>query len=98
MGKGAALETVIIYTSDMQRLAAWYRAGLSLGPFLAAPHHLGQRVGPVYLGFDEVTQADEHDPGSVHVWFTVDDVNYRHFGASGIRVGGEPARMQLQPS
>lgn len=75
MSAGTALETVIIYTRDMHRLARWYETQLELEPFVAAPGHLGQRVGSVYLGFDEVEEPATAWPGAVHTWFTVDDLD-----------------------
>jgi predicted enzyme related to lactoylglutathione lyase len=70
---GPELGTVIIYTERMAELARFYEDGLGLPPFRATgPDHLGQAIGPVYLGFD---QADLAPSGSaVTVWFTVHDI------------------------
>ena len=68
-----ALETVIIFTQRMEELAAFYREGLGLGPFQRAPRHMGQRVGSIYLGFDQVDDAGRSDGRGPSLWFTVDD-------------------------
>jgi predicted enzyme related to lactoylglutathione lyase len=69
------LETVIISTRRIEELSRFYREGLRLGPFSKSSRHLGQAVGPVYLGFDEVDTAAENVPGPIHLWFTVDDLD-----------------------
>ena len=69
------LRTVIVFTTRMEELAEWYRQGLGLGDWEAAPGHLGQRVGAVYLGFDQVAEAPGTPPSAVTLWFTVDDLH-----------------------
>ena len=70
---GATLGTVIVSTTDAQRLAEFYRRGLGIDPFRAhGDDHLGARVGSVYFGFDRVEAAP--CPGPVSVWFAVDDL------------------------
>jgi uncharacterized glyoxalase superfamily protein PhnB len=68
------LRTVIVYTTRMEELADWYRRALDLGEWEEAPGHRGQRVGPVYLGFDRVDDPAGSPPSAVTLWFTVDDV------------------------
>lgn len=70
---GAQLETVIIFTPHMVELARFYQKAFDLGEYNASPSHLGQQVGPVYLGFDEDPEITTTSP-SVTLWFTVDDI------------------------
>ncbi len=56
---GTSLETVIIFTERMEELAEFYQSALSLGPWEQSPSHLGQQVGPVYFGFDQVDDAGQ---------------------------------------
>ena len=58
---GTSLETVILFTARMEELAAFYEQGLGLGTFQRARRHMGQQVGPVYLGFDQVDDAGTGD-------------------------------------
>ncbi len=71
---GTALETVIIFTERMEELASFYQEALELGPFERSPNHVGCRVGPVYLGFDQVENAPSTGGSGVTLWFTVDDI------------------------
>lgn len=71
---GASLETVIIFTERMEALAAFYQEALQLGPFERSPQHMGQQVGPCYLGFDQVDLVEGDARASVSLWFTVDDI------------------------
>lgn len=59
---GTALETVIIFTAHMERLAGFYQEALGIGPFECSPGHMGCKVGAVYLGFDQVEWV-EPGPG-----------------------------------
>jgi predicted enzyme related to lactoylglutathione lyase len=74
------LGTVIIYTARMDDLAEFYRQVLGLGAFRRMPSHVGQRIGSVYFGFDQIDEASVADEGSVAaspritLWFTVDDL------------------------
>ena len=80
---GAALETVILRTAQLQRMADWYAAVLELGEWERFPGHLGQRVGPVYFGLDETAEGG----GCSGAWFHVEDLD-RTF-ARAIEAGGE---------
>jgi uncharacterized glyoxalase superfamily protein PhnB len=71
---GTSLDTVIIFTGRMEELASFYQRALELGPFEHSPRHMGQQVGSVYLGFDEVEQAKEASHTGVTLWFTVDNI------------------------
>ena len=70
---GAQLETVIIITPYMEELARFYQQAFDLDEYNASPRHLGQQVGPVYLGFDEDAEMKTSST-SVTLWFTVDDI------------------------
>ena len=48
----ARLETVIVFTGQMEALASFYAEGLGIGPFERQPGHLGCQLGSVYFGFD----------------------------------------------
>ena len=87
------LETVIIFTARMQALAEFYRAAFELGPYTPSPGHLGQPVGPVYLGFDEHPEAGAGSDQRVTLWFTVDDLQ-----ASYDRLVGLGATARYPPT
>ena len=90
----AALETAIIFTRRMEELAGFYQKALQLGPYQHSPGHMGQQVGPVYLGFDQ----DDEDTGSerlgVTLWFTVDNLHaaFGRLVAMGAKVRYPPTR------
>lgn len=71
---GASLETVIIFTERMKELAHFYQKGLQLAQFESSPDHLGQRLGHVYFGLDQVENVEGSSPAGVTLWFTVDDI------------------------
>jgi predicted enzyme related to lactoylglutathione lyase len=78
----------------MEALAAFYQEALQLGPFEHSPQHMGQQVGPAYLGFDQVERL-EGDPGAnVTLWFTVDDIEatFDRLVALGARVRYRPTQ------
>ena len=85
---GTSLETVILFTARMEELAAFYQKGLGLGAFQLAPRHMGQKVGPVYLGFDQVDDAGTGDRLGISLWFTVDDIQASYDRL--VRKGAEP--------
>lgn len=90
--RGATLETVIIFTSQMEELAAFYRKAFELGEFNLSPGHMGLQAGPVYLGFDQV---DERKSGEgITLWFTVDDIErtFNRLVSMQARVGYPPTR------
>jgi predicted enzyme related to lactoylglutathione lyase len=93
-GAGTTLDTVIIFTERMEELAVFYQEALQLGPFERSPQHMGQRVGPVYLGFDQVDQALGEDPASVTLWFTVEEIQatYDRLIAMGAKVRYPPTQ------
>lgn len=88
------LETVIIFTPRMEALATFYQEGLDLGPYERSPGHMGQRVGPVYLGFDQVEGEPAYSGSAVTLWFTVDDLQatFDRLVAKGAKVRYAPTR------
>jgi uncharacterized glyoxalase superfamily protein PhnB len=74
MQRGTSLDTAIIFTSRMEDLADFYQQALQLGPYQRSPGHMGQMVGPVYLGFDQAGGTGCDGLG-VSLWFTVDDIH-----------------------
>ena len=73
---GAQLETVIIFTSQMETLAAFYQEALGIGLYQPSPGHLGCRVGDVYFGFDQVEAIYQqtHQSTGPTLWVTVADL------------------------
>lgn len=71
---GMQLETVIVFTEQMEELAGWYQPALGFPSFEASPGNLGKRLGPVYLGFDQLDPGLADGKPGVTLWFTVDDV------------------------
>ena len=89
------LDTVIIYTTDMDRLVRFYETGLGIGPFLAyGPDHLGTQLEDVYIGFDRVDKLAGNAPGAVTLWFAVDDldVTFNHLVGMETRVRSQPEK------
>lgn len=91
---GTRLETVILFTEHLEKLASFYREALDLGPFEASPRHLGQQVGPVYLGFDQVEGVGKASEAGVTLWFTVADLpaTFERVVAMGARVKSPPTK------
>jgi predicted enzyme related to lactoylglutathione lyase len=89
---GAALETVIIYTERMEELAGFYQEAFQLGTYEDSPRHMGQQVGPVYLGLDQIEEATGSERTGVTLWFTVDNlqVAFERLLAMGARVRYPP--------
>jgi predicted enzyme related to lactoylglutathione lyase len=89
---GTSLDTAIIFTSNMQELAGFYQRGLQLGQYQSSPQHLGQMVGQVYLGFDQIEAADQGSRKAVTLWFTVDDLQstFDRLVDMGAKVGYPP--------
>jgi predicted enzyme related to lactoylglutathione lyase len=88
------LETVIIFTERMEELADFYQAALGLGPFERSANHLGQQVGHVYFGFDQVETAKGGSRSGATLWFTVDGIQATFDGlvAMGAEVRYPPTR------
>lgn len=85
------LDTVIIFTHQMERLADFYQKGLGFtGELNRSPGHLGFSLDDqIYLGFDEI---DKHvhasDNGGVSLWFAVNDLDlaFQRFVQAGASV------------
>lgn len=96
----ATIDTVVIFTSRMEELAAFYCQGLGLSD--AQPtgvDHVGLRVGEVYLGFDRVKEAGERGTEGpargVSLWFRVENLEacVKRFVELGARVRYEKKEM-----
>jgi predicted enzyme related to lactoylglutathione lyase len=92
--RGAALETAIIFTEHMESLAGFYQEGLGIGPYERSPGHMGCKVGPVYLGFDQVEGVQAGSGGGATLWFTVDDIEatFERLVGMGVEVRYPPTR------
>ena len=90
----AMLETVIIFTERMEELAGFYQKAFQLGPYQNSPSHMGQQVGPVYLGFDQLEEAAASERTGVTLWFTVDNLHaaFGRLVAMGAKVRYPPTR------
>ena len=71
----ARLETVIVFTDQMEALASFYAEGLGIGPFERQPGHLGCQLGAVYFGFDQIDGDWEGARSGFTIWFTVGDLD-----------------------
>jgi predicted enzyme related to lactoylglutathione lyase len=91
---GSSLDTVIVFTHQMEELASFYQKALGLGTYEQSPGHLGQQVGPVYLGFDQAGQDASDSRSGASLWFTVDDIHgvFERLVAMGARVRYPPTR------
>ena len=90
------LDTVIVYTRDMERLSAFYASGLGLTEPNRVPGHIGFELpGGPYLGFDQ-TEEIAIGAGGVSLWFDVEDLDatFRRFVELGAAVRYEP---ELKP-
>lgn len=92
--QGAQLETVVVFTSQMEQLAGWYGEALGLSAFESSPGHLGQQLGAVYLGFDQVDEEAGDTPPGVTLWFSVNDIEstFERLVALGARVRYPPTQ------
>jgi predicted enzyme related to lactoylglutathione lyase len=93
-GLSAMLETVIIFTDRMEELAGFYQKAFQLGPYQHSPGHMGQQVGPVYLGFDQVQEPAGSERTGATLWFTVDSLHaaFDRLVAMGAKVRYPPTR------
>lgn len=70
----ALIDTVMIFSTQMRRLAKFYQRGFELeAPQAHSDNHLGFQIGSLYLGIDQVETAGE-TPGNVSLWFRVNDL------------------------
>jgi len=89
------LHTVIIQTTQMQKLADFYQQGLNLDPPAVVHNdHLGFPAPNIYLGFDLVEQISGSPPGAISLWFEVDNLQttFDRFVAMGARVKYAPTQ------
>ena len=74
VNRPSRLDTVIVYTRDMERLSSFYATGLGLSEPNRVPGHIGfQLPSGLYLGFDETDEVPV-GAGGVSLWFDVDDL------------------------
>lgn len=74
MVRQSGLDTVIIFTDDLERLASFYAEGLGLTDPNRVPGHVGYRLSSgLYLGFDSNEDVPTGASG-VTLWFDVDDL------------------------
>ncbi len=92
--RGTQLETVIVFAEQMEGLPVWYQQALGLPSFETSPGHLGQRLGPVYLGFDQLDSDLPDGKSGVTLWSTVDAVEavFDRLRAMGAKVRYPPTR------
>lgn len=90
----AILHTVIIQTSQLEKMAAFYGHGLQLGEATAnGGDHLGFRLPNAYLGFDKV-DAPPKPSGVISLWFEVEDIEatFKRFEEAGAKVKYPPSQ------
>ena len=71
----AEVATIIVFTTRMEELARFYADGLQLPEYERLPGHMGQQVGAVWFGFDQVAEPLGTPPAAVSAWFEVDDLD-----------------------
>jgi catechol 2,3-dioxygenase-like lactoylglutathione lyase family enzyme len=70
----ATIHTVIIQTTRIKEMAAFYGQGLGLGePVATGGDHLGFPLRNVYFGIDLVEQSPAAT-GVISLWFEVEDI------------------------
>jgi catechol 2,3-dioxygenase-like lactoylglutathione lyase family enzyme len=89
------LDTIIIYTTRMKKLADFYRLGLQLqDPTSHGEDHLGFQLVDVYLGFDKIKEDQTIHPGAISLWFRVDSLKetFDRFKELGAKVKYPPTK------
>lgn len=75
----AKVDTIILFTSQMERLADFYRKGLGLGePAEVQENHIGFRIQDgLHFGFDQIDDVPvlKSKQGGASVWFRVENLN-----------------------
>jgi predicted enzyme related to lactoylglutathione lyase len=87
------LHTVIMQTSQMEKMAEFYRHGLGLKePAATGGDHLGFPLPNAYFGFDQVSETPEPS-GVISLWFEVEDISetFKRFKGLGARVKYPPS-------
>jgi len=90
----AILQTVIIQTGQLAKLADFYARSLELGEAAATGgDHLGFPLPNLYFGFDQVDDVPEPS-GVVSLWFEVEDIeaSFKRFEGLGARVKYPPTK------
>jgi catechol 2,3-dioxygenase-like lactoylglutathione lyase family enzyme len=90
----AILQTVIIQTDQMAKMADFYARGLELGdPAATGGDHLGFPLPNLYFGFDQVEAVPE-STGIISLWFEVEDIEtcFERFEELGVRVNYPPTK------
>jgi predicted enzyme related to lactoylglutathione lyase len=88
------LHTIIMQTSQMEKLAEFYRCGLDLKePAATGGDHLGFPLPNTYFGFDQVSEAPEPS-GVISLWFEVEDIadTFNRFKDLGVKVKYPPGK------
>lgn len=86
------LHTVIMQTSQIQKMAEFYRLGLRLKePAATGEDHLGFPLPNAYFGFDQVPETPEPS-GVISLWFEVEDITetFNRFVELGAKVKYPP--------
>jgi predicted enzyme related to lactoylglutathione lyase len=90
----AILQTVIMQTGQIAKMAEFYGGGLQLGEASATGQdHLGFVLPNLYFGFDQVEDAS--DPcGVISLWFEVEDIEatFTRFEELGAKVSYPPTK------
>lgn len=73
MKNAGSIDTIIIFTENLEALAKFYQEGFGLGPYEEAPGHMGLRLGSIYFGLDHVQKKEEFG-NSITIWFAVNDI------------------------
>lgn len=91
------LDTIIIFTEQMEMLAEFYKSGFNYnGKLNLSPGHIGFPLdNGIYLGFDQVEEA--HQNGGVSLWFAVEsiDASFERFVAVGAKVRYEKKQLPM---
>ncbi len=89
----AKLDTVIICTRRMKKLAEFYKSGLQLqNPKSQGNNHLGFQLQNNYLGFDKIDKEQNNQRGAISLWFRVDNIKetFNRFKELGAQVKYPP--------
>jgi predicted enzyme related to lactoylglutathione lyase len=98
MEPNAILDTIIIYSPKIKELAAFYQQGLQLKePKFQGDDHLGFQIATIYLGFDKVDVNQPQSPGSISLWFRVDNIyaTFNRFKQLGAKVRYSPTKKAM---
>ena len=91
----AKLDTIIICTTRMKKLAEFYKLGLQLQNLKSqGNNHLGFQLQDNYIGFDKVDKDQLDYPGNISLWFRVDNIEetFNRFKELGAQVKYPPTK------